>query len=347
MEPLKVALMGLGRGGMLAAEALLASSWCRLVAVGSQHPPRLEAFTQRHPGVATYDDFRSLIVNNVLDALFVAVPPFVRMNYLAIAAERRLPVWTLTPAARTLDEGLQLLDLFAAAEVPLAVSRAYGVDPCLHEDTIGPEATGRLFLARGHVLTCEPEDLDWRGDSQRAVGGVLLDRAYGLLDLVVQTMGMPGSVYAAAAGVSRPGTRFAYDTEDTAAVILQFAGGGIAQIAACWTTGPDQWSLDLHGSKSSVHLDDHSVIARDRSAHTELLSQRRPPNLFVPQIEDFLTTLRTAPRRIRSTIADHLPVLAVLDAAYLSVRTGQPENPGPILDMCRRQARPPHIPTEE
>jgi predicted dehydrogenase len=347
MEPLRVALMGLGRGGLLAADALLDSSWCRLAAVGSQHTQRLEAFAQQQSGIAVYDDFRSLIVSSPLDALFVAVPPFLRVNYLAMAAERRLPVWMLTPAARTLDEALQLLDLFDAAETPLVVSRAYGLAPCLHEDTIGPEAIGRLFLARGHVLACEPEDLDWRGDSQRAVGGVLLDRAYGIIDLIIQTLGMPGTVYAATAGVSRPGTRFPYDSEDTASVICQFAGGAIAQITACWTAGPEDWSVNLHGIEASVHIDDHAVSVRDRIGHTETLSQRRPANLLAPQIEDFLAALRSAPRRMRSTLGDHLPVLAVIEAAYLSARTGEPESPGPILEIHQRQARPPRPHAEQ
>lgn len=347
MEPLKVGLLGLGRGGLSVTEALLSSSWCRLVAVGSQQPSRLEAFQAKHSGIAAHDDFRSLIVNHPLDALFVAVPPFVRPNYLAIAAERRLPVWMLTPSARSLDEALQLHDLFDAAEVPLVVARAYGLDPCLHEDTLGPEVTGRLFLARGHVQTYESEDLDWRGDSERAGGGVLLDRAYGLFDLVYQTMGMPGTVYAAAAGVSRPGTRFPYDTEDTAAVICQFASGAIAEITACWTAGPSVWSLDLYGVKASVHVDEAQCILRDRLGEAELHAQPRPANPLIPQIEDFLTTLRTAPRRLRSTVGDHLPVLAMLEAAYLSARTGQPESPGPLLDMRRRQMRPPRPPAED
>lgn len=340
MEPLRVGLIGLGPCGVLAAEALLASSWCRLMAVGSQKPSRLQHFTQQHPDIATYDDLRSLIVNNPLEALFVAVPPFVRTKYLALAAERHLPVWMLTPAAPTLAEGMELLEMFDAVEVPLVVSRAYGLDPALHEDIAGPAATGRLFLARGHVLTCLPDDLDWRGDSERAVGGVLLDRAYSLVDIIVQTMGMPGRVYAAAAGVSRPGTRFPYDTEDTASVTCQFADGGIAQVTACWTSGPDDWSLDLHGLKASVHMDERVVTTRDRTGATQLFRQNRPANLLASQIEDFLTTLRTARRRTRATLGEHLGTLAVLEAAYLSARTGQPESPGPILDMHKRQSRP-------
>ena len=51
-----------------------------------------------------------------------------------------------------------------------------------------------------------------------------------MIDTLVQIMGLPSNVYARIAGVSRPGTRFPYDTEDTAALLCQFAGGGIASL---------------------------------------------------------------------------------------------------------------------
>lgn len=336
MEPLKVGLMGLGRCGVQAAEALLGSSWCRLIAVGGQKPHRLAAFAERHPEVATYDDFRSLIVNSGLEVLCMAVPPFVRAHYLQLAAERRLPVWMVTPAARRLDEALPLAERFEAAGVPLVVSRAYGIDPALDSDTLGPQAVGRVFLARGAAMTCLPEDLDWRGDAESAGGGVLLDRAYSLIDTLVQAMGMPGSVYTAAAGVSRPGTRFAYDTEDTAAVIFQYAGGGIAEIVASWTTGPEECWLNLHGLTATARIESAGVTVRDRQTGRELVSQPRAANPYAPQLEEFLTSLRTSPKKMRSMLREHLPTMAVMQAIYLSARTGQPESPGSILEMHQK-----------
>ncbi|GMV97989.1 MAG: dehydrogenase [Phycisphaerae bacterium] len=336
MEPLKLGLIGLGRCGRLVAEALSESSWCRLVAVGSQKAHRLADFSARHPGVATYDDYRRLIVNSGLDALCLAVPPFVRSHYLPLAAERRLPVWMLTPAARRLAEALETAELFEAAGVPLVVSRAFGIDPAMQEDAIGADAIGRVFLARGHVLTCLDDDLDWRGDSGSAGGGVLLDQAYPMIDTLVQVMGMPGSVYTAAGGSSRPGTRFPYDTEDTAAVILRYAGGGIGQIAASWTIGPDEETLHLHGLKASVRIDRGVVRVRDRRTGDPRAELPRGANPFAPQLEEFLTTLRTSPRKMRSTLREHLPVMAVMQAVYLSARTGQPESPGPILEMHQK-----------
>ena len=171
METLKVGLLGLGRGGQAVADGLAASSWCELTAVASPNAQRIERFAEAHPGVARYDDFRSLIVENALDALFVALPPFMRGKYLGLAAERGLAVWTLPPPARQFDDAVEWMRLFEQADRPIVVSRSWGVEPTLQLEAIGSEPLGRFFLARGNVMTCWSEDLDWRGDARRA-GGV-------------------------------------------------------------------------------------------------------------------------------------------------------------------------------
>lgn len=325
--------MGLGGGGRQVADALLASSWCELVAVASRKSKRIEAFTNEHPGIAVYDDFRSLIVENQLDALFVAVPPFLRGKYLSLAAERELAVWMLTPPARRFDEALTLAEQFERAGRPLVVWRRWGIEPALLPEAIELPRLSRLFFARGNVMTCREEDLDWRGDSVRAGGGVLLDSGYELLDMLVLLAGVPATVYAVAKGVSRPGTRFPYDTEDTAVVVCQFASGMVAVISACWTSGPPRWELDVHGSGGSLHLGPDEVVCRDRAGKKEYVRQARSASAAAPSIEEFLIGLRSNPGKLRSTMREHLRTMAVIQAAYLSARTGQPESPSRIFEM--------------
>lgn len=330
---MKVGLMGLGQGGQLVAEALLSSSWCRLVAVASRKAHRIDRFVEKHPDIAAYDDFRSLIVENPLDALFVAVPPFLRSKYLALAAEHRCPVWMLPPAARRFDELVQTVERFEKAGCPIAVSRSWGIEPSLQPDAIGLDRLGRFFLAVGGVDLCSGEDLDWRGDSIRAGGGVLLDRGYELLDTVVKVMGLPATVYAAAEGVSRPGTRFPYDTEDTAALICQFSNGAIAVASACWTSGPDRREIEFFGTGGTLRLDSTRVICRDRAGERTLTDLPRASNPLLAPIENFLSSLASQSGHFHSSIRDHMAVMAVIQAAYLSARTGQPESPGAILKM--------------
>ncbi len=271
------------------------------------------------------------MVSSPLDALFIAVPPFLRSSYLAMAAERRIPVFALQPAARRFDEALAILEPFEAAGVPIVVSSEWGIEPALHPDALGLDQAGKFFLARANVTCCLEENFDWRGDSPRAGGGVLLYGAYGLIDALVQTMGMPSTVYAVCAGISRPGTRFPYDTEDTAAVVCRYANGAVATINASWTTGPADWSIDLYGTTGSVHVNTESTSLRDRSGEHELARHQRPGSSLTAQVEEFLSRLRSHPRSLQGTLRQHLPVVATIEAAYLSARTGQPESPGNIF----------------
>lgn len=333
MAALKVGLMGLGRGGWRIARALAASPWCNLVAVASLQSKRIERFKSDFPDIAAFDDYRSLIVSTQIDALFVAVPPYLRPKYLPLAAERKIPVWMLSPAARRFDEGLELLEIFERADCPIVVTRNWGFEPSLQPEVIGLNEIGRFFLVRGSVTACSEPDLDWRGDSQRAGGGALLYQAYPMLDTLVQVMGLPGTVYARVAGVSRPGTRFPYDTEDTAALVCHFTGGGLAVVSACWTSGPAHEALDFHGIGGLLHIDKSKVEVRDRTGETEIHRLPRSENELEPQIEAFLSELASSSRRFRNTLRQHLPTLALIEAAYLSAQTSQPESPGTILRM--------------
>lgn len=342
MEPLKVGLLGLGRGGQLLADALLTSSWSRLVAVGSQKPERLEQFAEAHPRIALCNDFRSLIVGQGIEALFVAVPPFTRSKYLPLAAERGVPVFMLTPPARSLEDAVTLSGRFTKARVPLVVSRAWGAEPHLQPDVLDLPRLGRVFFARGHVTTCWEEDFDWRGDSVRAGGGVLLDRAYDMVDQVVQFMGLPGTVYASSAGMSRPGHRFLYDTEDTIAVTCRFVDNAVAVFAGCWTSGPEEWQLDAHAMGGTVRIDQRAVRLLDRQGDNVLGMWSRPTNPLLPQVEEFLGAIRANSRPAHGRMDTHLAAMALISAAYLSARTGQPEGPASLMAM--HDLEPPRSP---
>jgi hypothetical protein len=82
-----------------------------------------------------------------------------------------------------------------------------------------------------------------------------------------------------------------------------------------------------------MRIDDDGVVVCERSGQARLGAQVRSANSLGPQIEEFLTSLRSNPAEVRSTLREHLPTMAVIQAAYLSARTGQPESPGSILEM--------------
>ena len=334
MSQLKVGLLGLGRGGQLLAAALQRSSWCELTAVASTQPQRLRAFADAYPNINVYNDYRALIAGSGLDALFIAIPPFLRPSYLAMAAERQLPVWMLGPPLANFGEAQIAVERFRRAECPVVVYRPWGIEPALHPNSLGLDQLGRFFLADGAVHTWWEGDLDWRGEADRGGGG-LLDRGYTLIDLMIQVMGLPSRVYAAGVRDAQ-GRRQPYATEDVAALVCHFGDAGVATVSVSRASGPEGSLLRFHAPGGTLTIDDQRVTVSDRTGTTVIEEHPREGNPLLPAIEDFLGRLRLGrPYRLSSTLKEHLPTMAVLQAAYLSMKTGQPEAPGAIVDMHR------------
>jgi predicted dehydrogenase len=335
MITLRAGLLGLGRGGQQLAATLRRSSWCQLVSVGSLQPSRLEQFAGENPGTSAYNDYRLAIVSRPLDVLFVAIPPFLRPDYLRLAAERSIPVWMLSPPLNRFDQFMEVVELFERADVPIAAARMHGVDSLLRSGSAALERLGSPFLAEGHVRTCWSGELGWRGNSTQAGGGTLIDRGYLLLDAILQFMGAADCVVAAMGRAPLGGTRTLYDTEDTAVLICRYASGAIATLSACRTAGPDEWSLRVSAVEGCLEIDAANVVVRDRAGVNELYRQPRTIDPIGQQIDEFIEALQTNRQSLTRRLREHSATMAAMQAAYLSARTGHPEAPSAISEMHR------------
>ena len=109
------------------------------------------------------------------------------------------------------------------------------------------------MFAAGADLTCPAcEAHDWRGDSRRAGGGVLLHGGYELVDAVVTLLGVPSEVYATLGFAVPPGEARPYDTEDAASMVCQYSDERTATISCRRMGTATEWSIRLYGSKASV-----------------------------------------------------------------------------------------------
>lgn len=336
---LEVGLVGLTGGAQPILDALLAEPRVRIVAVGDHDADAAARFADSH-GARRYADYRSLIVEPRLDALFVATPHFAIQGHLRLGAARGVPVWKQGPLARRFDEALALVQVFERSVpggCPLVVARTWPTEPAMEQAARVLADLGRPFLAEARVFVCRPEDLDWRGDSERAGGGVLLHEAYTAIDLVVHWLGPPTEVYAAMSRVSRPQTRFPYDTEDTAAVVLRYADGAVATLTMCWTAGPPTAQVAIWCAAGSVRIDSSKVAVLNRAGEPACTPFERSPNPYVHPIRAFLDGLTGDRKRMTSLARDHLWTLAVIEAAYLSARTGEAESPTKWFDILRAE----------
>ncbi len=328
-QRIKAGILGIDGCGAALTEAVRSCASIDLIALADRNRDLAKA-RAAEVGVEPYDDYRSLVVEQPIDALFVSAPPFACHEHLKLAASRGIHVWRETPLARNVQEASALLEAFEAGGARLAVARGWHVTAEGAGITDLCDLIGRPYVARGVALEHRSDPLGWRGDGDRAGGGALIDRAYELVDAVVQKMRLPDEVQATTA--RRSGTQ-PYDTEDVASVTLRYQNGSMATILAHRRAWPETWSLIFDGPTGSLRLEPSraAVLAPDgaetRSSHATAEST------YHAQVEAFAQALLAGAKTVPSAAATHLSTVGVIETAYLSARTGEPESPQQLYHL--------------
>lgn len=328
MKRLKVALMGLAGVGADYLAAIRSDEQFELAAVADTDPEVLRRHTDT-VAAGVFEDYRSLIVETAhtgLDLLFVALEPFQSIEFVQMAAARGIGVFHKAPCARSVREAQRLVDQFAANERPLVVSRLWQFEPAYAALNRLVEFTGHVYAATVYVQTADTP-VGWRGDSVQAGGGVLLNGAYEAVDMLIHLLGLPETVYAQCGVAVAPGAHRKYDTEDTAIVVLAFGHEQTACLTALRGVAEPSWRVTFMGVEGTVEVraDGLTIIPRDG----KLVEYHRAqtPNPVAHAISAFGASRLSNGQPLKSKAEEHLPTLAVIEAAYLSARTGAPESP--------------------
>lgn len=330
-KKLRAALVGLEDGAAGYLSMIQADDRFELVAVADVDSRTLRSYAEGASWRA-YEDCRSLVVecaHEHIDCLFVASEPFRSVDFLPLAAQRGYCVLHKAPFARTTLEATRILNIFFEYETPLLVPSIWpDSQPSALPDS-PVQLVGRISAANATVRTTDRTD-GWRGDAARAGGGVLLNGAFSQIDVLVHFLGLPESVYAQASCVVSGASTRNYDTEDAIAVTLRFSDNRIASLGAFRGAPASSWCVTLCGTEGIAELSARNVRVHlpGKAAKDYPISAEAPD----------ASAIDRAARNLLEGIemvgnADsHLLPLAVIDAAYLSLKTGEPELPAQFLE---------------
>ncbi|NLF32854.1 MAG: Gfo/Idh/MocA family oxidoreductase [Planctomycetes bacterium] len=348
VAPLKIAIAGAGHLGGACLDALRRVAGFAVVGVGDVHGDAAAgaAASARAPA---FTDIRQMLQQVRPDVLLITTPPAAAAELIPLAAQVGCHVIKAAPLARTLDEAVQMVERVEGAGrrfAVLAPRRWYATYRGLLErrGEVGP-----LFLARAERVLSWGGRLGWRADRASAGGGVLLEAGCEMIDLIVAAMGLPEEVYAVTGRRGRPHMveregevehQGIYDTDDTAVVVMRYAGGAAGVVTVSWVTSPAGEHLALHGQLGSAVAT--AVECRfcdaDGKLAARLEGDDRPVDAIVPQLADVAARFAAGADPAESSAREHLLTMAVVEAAYLSDRTGQSENPAALLKA--RDIRP-------
>ncbi len=339
-EALPVPVIGVGGFGRWTLQALRASPTVRVVGV-SDRDPIVAAQAVRGSEIPHYGDNRSLLAETRPAAVYLAVPPMAAVDIVELCAHRGIHVWKEMPLGRNLDEAVELVRLMDKAKLKLAVGTQRRFAVGYRRAWELRHRLGRVFLGRTHYLFNWGPKLDWRGDRTSSGGGALLELAYHLIDLLGWLLGVPEEVYGH--NVSECGAESSkdidgsparrYDTDDSAAAILQYRDGCMASVVTTRCSGPVSEELTLHSHNGSLTANSESCQLRDPdgSVLDQACDDGGPLGTFIRQAEAFARAVTGDEEAYECSGRENLLTQAVIEAVYLAGRTCQPESPGRLL----------------
>jgi predicted dehydrogenase len=278
------------------AEALQRSAGSALVAVARARKELAAAFAERHGANRWHADWRDLLQDPEVDAVYVATPVRLHAEQAEAAAGAGKHVLCEKPMA---------LDV-AGGERMIAAARAHGVrlGVAYYRHHYPVVARLRQLLASGelgdpvlaNVQAFESFDLPrdhpraWFLRRAEAGGGPMADFGCHRIEVLLDLLGPVADAQGFADNV-----RFRdRDVEDTFVARLRFRSGAIAVLAVTHAAHERRDTLEIFGTRGSAHV---GVLNQgDLRVVTPggVREERHPPhpNLHQPLVEDFVAAVR-------------------------------------------------------
>jgi len=338
MNHLKTAVLGLGENGRLLLEAASKIDLFKIQAVADKDTTIVESLAAEYD-CAAYDDYRQLIIQNHLDCLLVAAGMYSCQEYVRAAMKKKFNVLKLSPAARNFEEAAQFVRLAEAEDVKfsIATTRRFAesflaLRRFLQQDIVEPHLITATCSVGAQPISA------WQSDPKLAGGGVLLRNCYSLIDQLTWNFAVPQQVYSLNTNTAGDRQQRLYLTEDTAVVTMKFSDNFFVNIITGTTLGPEQMFLKIYGKDKIITVSDSRFIISDpigRPGEESRYNDDESTRLTAVLTNFALSILLPGENKLSSSGRENLMNMAVVESAYLSARTGFPEEPGRILKMAQ------------
>jgi predicted dehydrogenase len=339
---LKIAAIGLTESARGLLDIAFDSGVYDIVAVADTRQEHLEVCRRRFE-CPVFTDYRQLIIATDANYLLFGEPTHQSIDFIQLALQEGFHVLKMLPPALNFTQLTELYRLAKKKErlfVTMQEGRFRLPFEHIRNHLTSEEdnQSWHLVSAVCHVPMDEPEaDMRWLTDPNMAGGGVLLHNCYDLIDELLLCFGLPQKVYALTINQAPDRQQRMSLTEDTAIVTMQFTDALIAQICASRTLGPARRHLRVHGNEQHLTATEEEVvlytndgILQEQKTYTaDAVSSRKR---MMENLANFSLSPKTC--KLYPAHGFDLYTMAVIDAAYLSTRTGMAENPSRILNLA-------------
>jgi predicted dehydrogenase len=317
----------------------------QIKAVADLDQQKAEKAAREH-GCEAFTDYRQLVVQNQVDCLLVAAETHTCDEQIKTAIKRKFNVLKASPPARTFAEALEFVELAKSENVQFAIANSgrFRASTVAARDLIVQGRLGHIFLIAAACTFSAEDRPAWQIDPQVAGGGVLLHDCYRVLDQVLWEFPLPEQVYALKTNQAPDKQQRLCLTEDTAVVSMRFNDAFMGSLVATRNreNQAGRVCVEVHGKEGRLTVTDAEVtLARSGQEDQIWRYQETEQVLMERLLSSFAQSLLTPDQHeFPGTGAESLKNMAVLESAYLSAKTGFPEEPARILRMAGRPASP-------
>lgn len=344
---LRTAVLGLNEAGQLLLEAAGGVDYFQIQAVADKDTALAEKIAAEYQCTA-YDDYRQLIIQNQLDCLLVAAGMHSCDEYVRMAMKKKFNILKLAPAARDFEEAVKFVRLSEDEDIRFAIAnpRRFARSFLALRDFLQQGRIEQVFLMTAFCSAGEQPYLGWQTDPKLAGGGVLLHNCYWIIDQIMLNFGIPQQVYSLNTNQAQDRQQRLYLTEDTAVVAMKFSDTLIGNLIASRRAGigPKEEFLKLYGKDKILTVSDKRLTVSDGLGETNEELEYEDDELFcmTEQLKNFAASILSPDEnKLCSSGRENLQDMAVIESAYLSARTGFPEEPAKVLQMASRRTGEP------
>jgi predicted dehydrogenase len=204
-------------------------------------------------------------------------------------------------------------------------------------DLIAQGQLGHVYLIAASCAFSSKDRPAWQIDPQVAGGGVLLHDCYPVFDQLLRDFPLPEQVYALKTNCAPDKQQRLSLTEDTAVLSMRFSDAFMGSLVATRSSEIQAGRLcvEIHGKEGRLAVTDSEVLlTRSGQEDRRWRYEETDQALMERLLSSFAQSLRMPDQHpFPGNGSDNLRNMAVLEAAYLSARTGFPEEPARILRM--------------
>lgn len=281
-------------------------------------------------------DWQEVLADKSIDAVDICAPHFLHAPIVLAAAKAGKHILLEKPMAMNLTEARQMIDATTAAGkiFMVAQNQRYLPEHAPIRDWLTKGAIGRVLAARidgNQFLSKAYPKGHWLFSKALAGGGVIRTTAIHKIDLLRYFI---GEVRRVTALYSTSGLNPGMDSEDIATMALEFENGALGE--AFFTFAAYQNPIPtashelviLYGTKGMINnINGWHMYSTEVEGYNANMTFMGLPNAdysasFVNEVNHFLDCIETGQEPLTSG-RDNLNTIAVIDAIYQSVETGQ------------------------